>query len=295
MNIYTIAAVKSDTTVITGINDQQFSPELEQIILAGSGQVDPGFVAVGRLRPSLAFTTTAIKVALAGLGGIAGKVIASDFYFWFQKIAEGGLRAGALSHVMATVVKGLIIPQTLNMPDGQAATISYLVIMISADGSAAPVAFAGSQSLDAGQAGAVAGWILGATSINGTDLDAVDNVAINFGLTPVIEGGSGLVYPTFVGIQSRKPSITISCKDVDAFVTWDLDGVIQSETDSTIQLDDLAEGGMRGSSPIIFGIDEGMIHTTQVGASSPQSAVNAVTITPTDDGTADIIAISGLS
>ena len=77
-------------------------------------------------------------------------------------------------------------------------------------GSAAPVSFAGAQSLETEPAGEI--YTLGGVSLNGADIDTVQNVTIDFGIDVWVDGGSGLTYPTHCAIANRQPTISI-CRD----------------------------------------------------------------------------------
>lgn len=295
MEVYTIGSIKHDTTVIKGIENSSYNNQLSQLLLAGSGHVDASFVGVDKIAPQMNFTTSAIKTALAALGGINGIAIAaSNYLFFLQKTVTGALRAGVTSHIKGTAVAGIVIPDTLRLPDTGHATMAYRVIFISADGSTAPVAFVINASLDAGDGGADEAYKLGAVSINGSPLAGVNEVTINFGLSEWLTGGSGLVYPIHVAISSRRPSIEMKSYDIATAVGWGIAGAAQGASDSTIQIDDVTEGSIRGSSPITFTLDEGMVRFSTIDGQENERASASVIYTPTHDGTAAIMAISGL-
>ncbi len=295
MDHYTISAVKHDTTLIKGVQNLGLTTGLQQILSSGSGAVDPAFVSVGRSQPEITFDATAVKTALANLGGIDG-ISLTNLIFFFQQMVAGGKRAGALSHTKVTATSGIIIPTRIDAPvlPGEA-TISYRTVPISADGDASPLAILADQSLEANQDQVSEVYVLGPVEINGVALDGVESWTLDFGITLEIVTANGHIYPTFTGIMSRAPFFTARTFDVDTFESWDIDGVAQGESDSTIQLLDQAEGGARGSSPIIFTIDAGMAHFEDITGRHGQRVGGSVRITPTSDGVADIIAVSGIS
>jgi len=97
-----------------------------------------------------------------------------------------------------------------------------------------------------------------------------------------------------LGIMNRTPSITVTTFDVAKFVTWTEVGIAQDDSDSTVQLLDQAAGGARGSSPITFTIDAGRIQFDTVDGSQGAKVSGSVKLTPVSDGTAAIIALSGI-
>jgi len=295
MNIYTLGAyLHSTATLIKGVQDSSLSAGMQQIIMAASGAVSPSFAGVGRLQPQVSFTSTAIKTILAALD-YDGAAMAADKMFLQQMLADG-TRSGASLHICVTMANGLLIPVTLTAPSLPApATISCLATPRSADGSASPIALSATTSLEALQDFDTECYVLGAVTLNGSELEGVDTWTLNFGVTPDIVWGSGHVYPTFTGVISITPSFTISTFDIAKFVAWTEIGTPQGDTDSTVELQDQAESGVRGSSPITFTIDAGMAHFNTVGAGQGNRAVGQVTITPIADGVANIIAITGIT
>jgi hypothetical protein len=293
-NVYTIAGVSAGGTVIKDIQSSTLSPNLQMALLGASGTAYKTFVAVQRIAPIFDFTSGDIKAILAKLTSQIALAIDGDFLIWFQKMAEGGIRSAGSTHTKGTVVKGIMIPLTLSLRDGAPAVITCQVIMVSADGSTSPLTLAGSQALVAA-AGAAACWTLGEVSINGTVLEGVEEVSINFGVQPVAMGNSGMVYPTFSGVQMVDPSISITAASIDEFISWGLDGIAQSATDTVINIQDMTEGGIRGSSPVICTIDEGMFTTRSVPAQDGQHTRHQIEIKPTFDGTALPLAWTGLT
>ena len=291
---YTLSAYKHSSTLITGIQSLGLNPNLEQIISRGSGAVDPTFASVGKIQPEIVFDTTAIKTALAAIG-IDGAALSSDVFF-FQKLAAGGTREGALKNPKITAATGMIIPVTIKAAAPPAeAVLSMRAVPTSADGAASPLAILADQSLEADQDQVAEVYVLGEVEVNGTELEGVDDLTIDFGIDLLIDYGSGHIYPTFVGIRKRDPIITARTWDLDAFMSWDIAGVVQGESDSTVKLQDQTEGGVRGSSPITFTIDAGMAHFESLNADDPELFRGSAKLTPTSDGTDAIIVISGLT
>ncbi len=296
MKVFTLAAVKKVATVISGMESQNTSLNLEQVLASGSGAVENSFVTIAEIRPELTFSSTEVKAALNAFGGINGLALAGTEEFYFQKRKSGGIRDTA-GHVKATAAAaGIIIPVSLKVNHKGKATIDYRVVFASVDGAAAPLAIVTSTTLPTGQDVISDLYTLGPVSINGVALNGVQSVNIDFGIDLTIMGGDGNVYPTFVGITKRQPKISISTTEVDQLFDSNLGltGAVQGITDSTIALTDYVEGGGRGAAPITFAVDEGMIHLDNASANDGSTGEASVIITPTWDGTADVIAITGL-
>ncbi len=292
MNNYIIDAFKLAAVVINGIVQSRFSTQLERLILHGGSQIDPGFVGVPRSAPQLEFDTTQVKTALAGLGGIDGIVIAANSYFWWAKTASGGLRAGAGANGKGAIAVGYVFPMRIKATL-TSCTITYRVVMLSANGTTAPVAFTYSQDLDAGSAAAAEAYVLGAVSINGSTVDGATDVEIDFGYDPKVVGG--LQYATACQAAKRNPKITIRSTDLSLFESVGIAGVVQGGTNSVINLDDMTAGSIRGSTPITVSVDEGHIGVDSVEGPDGELLGEEIVITPTWDGTAAIMALGGIS
>lgn len=295
--MYTIGVVKHGLNVIKGIENSEFSAGLTRLLLSGSGEPEAGFVAIGSVQPELSLSTTAVKTALADLGGANGIAIAtSNFEFWYQKMVAGGLRGAGSTHIKATVVAGIIIPQTLTLSRVKEATLSYLVVMVSATGDAAPVSIAGGQLIDAQQGAADEAFTLGPVSLNDSPLTDVDEVTIDFGLTLWRNGPAGSAYLTETGILSRRPVITVKTFDGDTFASWGVAGVVQDSIDSVINMYPYTEGGLpTDTGAVTFTVDEGHLGYDSFGGQQGQKASGSVIITPTSDGVAETLAIAGLT
>lgn len=295
MDHLTISAIMHKTKLLTGIQSIGITPNLQQMILAAGGSPHPSFVGIGQISPEITFGCHAIKTCLANLGGKDGIAIDTNLDLWFQSLIAGGLRAGTLSHTKVTAALGMIIPVSITASQGQPAVINYRVVVVSADGSTAPLSFTASQSLEAGQDINAEVYTLGAVTLNGTALDGVDNWTLDFGNEVWINHANGLIYPIEVGIINQAPSFSVGTADAGKFATWELVGLAQDDTDSTVALQDQAAGGVRGSAPITFAIDDGMAVFDNLSGTQGSRYAGSVTIRPVYDGTAAIIAITGLT
>jgi hypothetical protein len=293
---YTIGPIVYDTTLIRDIRSGSDNPNVTKISLSGSGSVERTFVAINSIRPQMNFVTGDIKNSLNTLGGIDGVGFsASELISYLKKMSDGGQVAAGSSHIKRTVAKGLLLPQSLNMPSGQEATLNYMLHMVSTDGVTSPYTQQTAQALPAGSDAAAEAYILGAVTLNGTQLEGVSDVTLNFGLTPWVLAGDGLIYPTFSCVTKRVLLFTITARDAETFVSWGLDGQAQSVTDSTIVLQDILEGGIRGSTPITMTIDEGMMHTDALSYSDGSPVENTILFEVAYDGTAAPVVFTGLS
>jgi len=304
--LHTLYAVNCDMVddvefLIDQISDWAVSTGIAQILAGSDGAVDPTYVAVGAQAPAMSWTTSAIATVLGNLG-ISGLAIAADvdelgLEAWFQKITEGGTRTAGSNHVLMTMKEGIIVPRVLNAPHGGVATLAMEAIA-TWDGTNDPIVIATSQALT-GSPTVGELFTCGQVDINGTTLEAVQNITIDFGLQVFAQGSDGLVWPTFAGIMSRTPTITIRTLDAISLSTFGLSGAAQAATASLIYLRKIAEGGTRVADAtaehIKFTVEEGRIQVDAVQGSHGQPLGSDITITPTYDGSNAIMGIDTAS
>jgi hypothetical protein len=303
--LYTLYAVSLDTATLAGsdvlldqIQSFGVSTGINRVLQRGDGQVDPTYVAVMSQRPGIQFTTTALATAL-GAAGISGAEIDADETYpglvsWFQKMDEGGTRASGSSHLKMTAASGILVPRSIQASQDGPATANFEAIL-TYDGSNEPIVIADSQAL-AGSPAVGELFTVGPASINGSALEGVQEITIEPGIQLRVASGDGDVWPTYVAIMSRAPSIRIRTTDATALATFGLDGTEQGATDSVVYFRKMGEGGTRvadgTSEHISVTVDDGMVTVENQDVTQDGVAVADVVLTPTYDGSNAIIAIS---
>ena len=294
--LHTLYAVDVDSTLIDQITNQAVSPNVANLVRRTDGQVYPTYAAAGAISPTISFTTEALATAL-GKVGTTGFFVDGDggntVICFFQKLDNGGTRAGATSHLKIAVNEGIVIPRRLHA-DASGATLDYDLIA-TWDGTNDPLVFTASQSL-AGSPSGDEGFVLGPVKINGTQLDGVQSMDLDFGIQEIVRGSDGEEYPRYVAIGAIAPMISITCDDAEAINTFGIDGTAQGGTQSEIYIRALAEGGARAANnasshiKILNTASKGRIHVDSVGGSDIMAAT--VTITPTSAGTSHPLTIT---
>lgn len=295
---HVIYAAHQGATIVDGVSEFNLDTDVNELIQAANGQVDPQFVALMGQAPKVSWTTSALARALAKIG-IGGYAIADDdeAVFFLQAMAAGGTRAGTLSHLKLTLNEGIQVPRTLQGSQGGIATISYEAFA-TYDGTNDPVVLATSQTLT-GSPTVDELFTVGPVVINGAVLDGIQDITIDFGIGELIQAANGQVWPEFAGIMGRQPVITIRTVDSLAIDTFGLTGTAQGATDSLIHFRKLSEGGTRVADNVAehikITLDEGRITTRTVSGSQGSPIISELVFTPTFDGTAAIIVIATAS
>jgi len=243
MDLHTIYAVDFDGTLIDQVVSQDITPNIEPILASGDGQVYPSFSAAGSISPRVTFSTTAVLTALTAVG-VTGVAVAADALvtMYLQKYAEGGLRAGATSHLKMVASKGLLVPRRLSASmDG--VTMEYELITVF-DGTNAPIILTADQSL-AGSPSTGELFVVGPVKINDVQLEGIQAIELDFGIGEIVRISDGQVYPTYVAIGSIAPTLTIETTEALALNTFGVDGTAQGATASEFYLRAVSPGGTR--------------------------------------------------
>jgi hypothetical protein len=295
--LFKLGAVETPSGQVNQITSQSINPGVETILHCGDGQVDYTFAGVLAQEPVVTFSTTAIARALGFIGINALSVAASNVDFWFQKAQAGGTRLTGSNSTRFRATNGILHPTTLQAGDRSLASLGYSMSCVSSDGSTSPLSVALLQAMPSNVATREL-FVAGPVAFNGTTIEGIQSITIDFGLRIVTRGGDGEAYPTFTYLDQRKPMITARCKNVDIASTIGFFAP-QGATDSVVYLRKLAEGGTRVANGtaehVKFTIDAGMISCRELSGDEADEANAEIVIEPTFDGTNDVIAVSTAS
>ena len=287
---YAISEVDYDGTALP-LNQRTAQPGANVVRARAGGSITPTHASVRSLDPRVTLETPHIAAAL-GVTGMLGALIASDALLtMFSKQRSGTGFAGTLSHLQMVMNKGILVPRQLTAGlDGSSLTLEAIGVY---DGSNEVIVVTDSQTYSGTDAISEA-FLVGPVMLNGTEVTRIQSITVDFGLDVHITRGSGQVRPEEVSIRAQSPSIQFVTTDASVLDTTGIDGVAQGATDSVVYLRKLDENGTvvadGTGQHISFTIDDGVITTEDIGGSDDDLA--RVMITPTDDGSNDILALS---
>jgi hypothetical protein len=185
------------------------------------------FAAVPSIAQGIAFDSIAIKTCMDALG-VNGLPLSTDadetaLIFYGRPLSDGGIVASAGS-LKYTVRKGCAYPVRLSMNHGAPAMLSCAVVPVEESASYNPIILTASQT-EAITVPAYEGYTLGRMVVNGNEVDSVQSINVDFGLTigTVMTGGSP--YPRAVHVLGIAPRITVNTLDFDWVNTLTLDGL----------------------------------------------------------------------
>jgi hypothetical protein len=293
--IHTIGSLVVASTVPTtqfkldGVTTRNFSPGLQELMAMPAGQADVDYVATNTIEPIITLTGTDIAVILAsiGLSGVAIGTTPNDTAdAYFTKMQEGGVRASGSVNSRLRVSKGLLVVNSVTWSHPGAVT-AEVQLHATYDGTNAVVIYTATLALP--HVPVVEEMFSGGpVFINGTELDGIQGITFDLGLSVVKRYASGNWRPFFAGISERKPRITITTKEVPFLSTVGIEGLAQSATPSEIYFRKMTKHGTRVANAttqhikITIPASAGEIWAGEFGGGNNEDAAGAVIIQPTD-------------
>lgn len=269
-----------------GITNRTLSPGLQELMQMPAGQADVDYVATMQVAPMITATCTELAVAM-GIG-LAGMAIGTDPNFkadaYWTTVSQNAIRASGSNHYRHRMSQGMITVNTLSWSHPGQATCE-VSLHPTFDGTNAPLIYAASVALPETPAIAEA-YVGGPVFINGTEVESVDAITVDLGLTVVRRYTSGLVRPVFASIQTRSPRITVTSRDVVNLSTFGLEGTAQGGTPSEVYFRKMNKHGTRVTNAtaehIKFTIlaNKGEIWMGDAGGGNNEDATNSIIIQP---------------
>lgn len=292
-DVYYPYAVDLNGSLVDNVLDQAIDPGVSLVRPIVDGGVDPRAAFVGIADPTININTHQIAAALAALTFDGMKLGAAAIATLFmQKGADGGTRAGALSHMKLECKAGIVIPMTASAGvDETPGTLAFAIHAMD-DLTNDPFIFTASQSL-AGTPDPDERFWAGPVKLNNVAVNGVQNITVNFGISLRKRRAAGAINPTHISIESRLSQISIVTDDAALIDTYKVPVAIAS---STLAYFRKGAVGSRvadvTAEHIKFTAAEGVIVSRGVSGSNQVSAIDII---PQYDGTNDLIAIDAAS
>lgn len=278
--------ISVDSVIFRGIQNPAFRPGIEQTLLGGDGFIDRTYSGAGQVRPDFEFDCLALAAALAKapLNGYLA-VPANPITITFAQMDAQGIASGSV-HKVVTVNNGLIVPVSVRGSQGEDATVRYRINM-TWDGTNLPYTVANNAALPA-QTPNTEVFRIGQVDVNGSTLEAVNSIEVNFGTVVNVLGDSGSLYPTWSGIGDREGGIVIGTHDLNQLDGLGISGTAQGATDSVVYFRKRAlDGGLVADATaehVSITMDAG--HIAPGDTSQQDNAqVMQVLVAPRHDGT----------
>jgi hypothetical protein len=283
--------IKNGATIIDMIQSSRCSPGLDVALLGGSGKIFKNWAGIRKSRPTIAFTTPQILTMLTLLasgGKTRGKLItsASALEVWMINGVLGGTRA--TTGLKINITDCLIVPGAISAPKDEWAMFSASAILAKSDGSAPFSATAGQTVPAAAAADGI--YTMGPVTMDGVEIEDLEDWQLNYGAQVEAKSGSNSVYPRAFFVKNYIHSFSFTTLTEQLAALGITGTAVASDALFTAQLLSIAASGDRtGSGDKTFTINQGIIHVEEVGGDEGGEARSRVTVVPSFDGTNDPI------
>lgn len=303
-DLFSLACININTVgagdiVLDQIKDQSVQARVTEFLDYGDGVIDPSIAAILSQDPILRATTGGIakalaKVAMSGLEITADEDEPGVEFYLVKRAKTGGAASGSV-HEKHVLTQGVIVPTTIDASlDGAAMSMEFHAE--SSDGITSPYGTP-SQAAYALSQGTAEAFVVGPAKIDSITVQGVKRCTYNFGLGVIKEWADGDPFPTWCGINMRRPVITIETVDATVLRTIGIGG--HSITSSAVSyLRKVSPGGTRVADGteehISFSAAGGLVVVTDVSAQHQreiQPAVARIDIYPHKTVGADLLVI----
>ena len=215
---------------LTEITSSKISAGIASMIETPSGHVHPMFRANKDQKPVIEFSTPELETLLTATTGLTGLSISgTPLVSWIKKAnATGNIARATTSHSKVTVNLGILHVASISLPHNGRAECRGIVTT-SYDGTNDPLVYATSVALSGNITGTEY-FCAGPVSVNGTSLPGVKSIEVDCGVDLLHESADGEVWPSFVGIQTVAPTVTIKLFEKVLLNTIGLQGLALNGT-----------------------------------------------------------------
>jgi hypothetical protein len=269
-----------------------FAPGLQVAELQAGGQVNRKTQSTLTQGPTGAFSTHAIWTAL-GICSLDGVQISVTDPLVLQATAYDpyGTRATGANNITITATDGMLTPNQVTATQAGYAAIDYNIFLVSQDGVTQPFQTSDTATI-AGDDTADEQFTLGPVVIDSTAYDGLQNLTLDFGLDVSVQGGDGDIYPKFVFIRTRKPSVTFEFIPNDSLFDFGDQGLAFTTLDFYLSKAEKNGRISSGSDHIKFTATEGFAIVNSAAWQSAGDQAISVNVPLTDDGTNAILQIA---
>lgn len=207
-NEFVLHGIANNSTFISQITNARPSPKLETMLASGSGVPFPTFVGNMRQMPEKRFETTQLVSVLGAAGMTMGDWSGNATSLYYRRVTPFGTRdalATASGQKLQASIAGLVVHRVSARQNGLATADCCLYLPY--DGTNAPIAVTSSVAVS-GTPSSSQQFTLGPVFINGSQINGISDVAIDFGQQLIQTASDGELYPTFLAVGQVQPVVT---------------------------------------------------------------------------------------
>ena len=196
---------------LSEINSSKISAGIKSMVETPAGHIHPMFRANQDQKPVIEFSTPQLVTFLTATTGLTGYSISgTPLVSWIKKANNiGSVARATTSHSKITVNLGILHCASISLPHNGRAECRGIVTA-GYDGTNDPLVSSHGNVALSGNLTATEYFCAGPASFNGTSLPGVKSIEVDCGVELLCESSDGELWPSFVGIQTVAPTVTIT-------------------------------------------------------------------------------------
>lgn len=216
--------VMPSSVEFTQIHSARWGAEITSMVEHQAGHTDPTFRSNQESKPVLEFATSQLETVLANLG-VAGATVGSTATYFKLATTIGSDPRASTTHQKVTISSSLGYWTTIRLPHRGRAEANVVMSAIF-DGTNDPFVYSGSQALSGNllASTAVEYWAAGPVSINGTEIEGIQEIEVASGIQLIEAGGASEIWDRFKGVQIFAPIVTIRTFKMVNWGSVDIEG-----------------------------------------------------------------------
>jgi hypothetical protein len=267
-----------NSAMITELVDCTPKPAVELLSALCAGDVVPQFVGGHGAQPQVDFRSPQIKTILdaCGLYGYDTSAGNTDLHYR----AGTNLSTRAAIGLRVRCLRALLHWTQISARQKGAAEISCSLIP-TFDGTNAPLSVAGSSAVPVLGALPQQYYTLGPVVVNGAALAGVSDWSLDLGVKTNVEAADGESYPSWCGVESHSPVLTVNCRAIGAWYTAGMGGTALTSLAFYLRkkrLDNMACEENATAVHIKFTAAKGLLYVDQLGGGADGPASCTVKI-----------------
>ena len=297
--IHVLHGIQTPSQFYGQIESSSPSPQLQEVLATGGNYTNPLFVGIRGGNPVVTFRTPQVSTLLGEAGLLGVDLSAGNTDLWYRKATHLGtlVAAATAGHTRMRIAKAFMYLRSITAGHQKESTADA-TILATFDGTNAPIVPAGSTAL-AGTAASAEHFCLGPVKINGSLVDGIEDATIDMGVSLRIKGDSSQAYPTFAGIRSVSPTISLRGTALEPWTNYGLTGTALSSFSLYLRkvTADVASGAMYVADAtavhVKFTAATGLVHVTQTeGGDGSDSTTEIRIVLRAADTTAQALTVA---
>lgn len=274
--------IVNSSTFISQFTSQEVSPGIEALVAHAAGQIYPQFAGNMGQKIEIRFTTPQVKTILDltssdGIHDMSG----ANTDLFFKVAADQGNRtasASAAHHRFRAAQAFLVLERITAGHRSEAQAQCRLICAY--DGTNSPLVYAGSTALS-GTPTSAEHFVLGECHLNGGELDAVQDLDLDWGQFIFQGGSAGELYDTFHAQMQSTPTVTMNVLGSGFWGTATLNGLDLSS--ASLYLRKMSRTGRVADGTaehIKFTLADGLIFVERTSGDGMGPNVTTITVRP---------------